>query len=474
MMKLRRVLIAGLALTVILVACAPATSAPAQTNPVPQPTLPPSTAIPTHEPAGVGVPVFEYLNDRSELLVISSVTGKPLDEFAPIALGTNYSYAFSPDKSTLALVSDAQLYLIDLPSWKYRTADVGSHGWLSSMVYSPDGARFAFASGGPEGDLRVVDARSGEVRASAQAGFSITSARFTTDGKAIMVYGPHIAATGVAANAGVSVGAPRAALLASSDLSTLWSVELHGICAGTFPKKAGTEDTEAIYQPGAAWHFDPGIAFAPDRDVLYLVHGDADKLTTVDFATRKVRTVGIHAKLGWLDQLMMLTAGVAHAKGMDGTSKQALISPDGKYLYVVGSTEVVTMPTKGTSLDVTDTPIGLAVIATDDGTLVDKMDTEAISVSLSPDGMHVLLSGWSNTGTYGTSWTDVYDTASRSIVKHLDRLSLVPTRLMDGQAILGSSSNFSDSMCYEASVNPDTWAIAGNWKGACLGWLPNP
>ena len=252
-----------------------------------------------------------------------------------------------------------------------------------------------------------------------------------------MVYGPHIAATGVAANAGISIGAPKAALFAASDLSLHWSLELNGVRAGTFAKKAGTEDTEAIYQPGAAWHFDPGIAFAPDRDVLYVVHGDEDKLTTVDFTTRKVRTVGIHAKLSWLEQLLSLTAGVAHAKGMDGTSKQALTSPDGKNLYVVGSTEAVTKLAKGTNWDFTFTPLGLQVIATADGTLVDKIDTEANSVSLSPDGTHVLLSGWKDSGSYGTPWTDVYDTSSGSIVKHLDGLNLIPTRRIDGQAILG-------------------------------------
>jgi hypothetical protein len=203
------------------------------------------------------------------------------------------------------------------------------------------------------------------------------------------------------------------------------------------------------------------------------VHGDEDKLTKVDFTTRSIRTVGIHAKLSWLDQLMALTAGVAHAKGMDGTSKQALISPDGKYLYVVGSTQTVTMLAKGNNWDFKFAPIGLKVIAAEDGTLVDTVDTAANSAALSPDGMQVLLSGWKN-DNYSTPWTDVYDTTSRSIVAHLDWVSLVPARRMDGQAILGSSSMIGENVCYTASVNPETWAIAGDWKGSCLGWLLHP
>jgi len=479
MQNLRRILIVGLCLGVILTACSSATPASTSVLPtptsLPQPTLPPATPVPTSEPVGVGAPVIEYLNEQSKLLVISSVTGKPFDTFAPIPLGYNYNYAFAPDGRTLALVSDAQLYLIDLPSWKYRTSDVGLHGWISSVVYSPDGTLLALASDGSDGALRVVDAKSGEVEASAQAGFSIRNIKFTTDGKAIMVYGPHLASTGVAANAGVSVGAPKAALFDLSDLSVLWSVELTGIRDGTFPKKADTANTQDIYQPGAAWHYEPGIAFAPNRDVLYLVHGDEDKLTTVDFAHQKVSTVDIHVKTSWLDQLMALTAGVAHAKGMDGTTKRAIISPDGKFLFVSGNTEIVTQQANSNNWDVTDTSIGLQMIAVDDGTLVEKIETEASPAWLSSDGKQIFLSGWKRNTSYGTPWTDVYDISSRSIVKHFDGLYLFPTRRIDGKVILVSSNAIDENLSYMASVEPDTWAIMGEWKEpANVSWLIGP
>jgi hypothetical protein len=473
MIKLRCIFVASLALSLILTACSPALPAATRTSPVAGPTVQTATAFSTHEPADIGAPVFESLNGQSELLVISSLTGKPLDDFAPIMLTPNYDYAFAPDGSTLALVSAAQLYLVDLPSWKYRTSDVGLHGWPGTMTYSPDGIWILITSGGPDSNLRIVDAKSGQVKASAQAGFSITNARFTTDGQAIMVFGPHIAASGDAANAGVSIGAPKAALYAVRDLSLRWSVELSGVRAGTFPKKAGTENTQAIYQPGAAWHFDPGIAFAPARDIMYAVHGDEDKLTTVDFTSREVRTVRIHPKSSWLDQLMDLTAGVAYAKGMDGTSKQAVISPDGKYLYVVGTTEVVTLQAKGSNWDFKMTPLGLQVIEADDGMLVDKMDTQASLARMSPDGTHILLSGWKN-DNYSTPWTDVYDASSGSIVKHLDSVSLLPTRRIDKTAILASNSYISENICYSASVDPGTWALASHWEGPCVEWLLNP
>jgi hypothetical protein len=440
----------------------------------PQPTLPLATPIPTPELVEVGVPVIKYLNGPNELFVISSVTGKAFDTFTPIPLGYNIYNAFAADGHTLALVSDGQLYLIDLPSWDYHTSDVGLHGRFISVVYSPDETLLALASGEPDGALLVVDARSGEVKTSAQAGFSVRNVRFTTDGKAIMVYGPHLASTGVAANAGVSVGAPKAALFAISDLSVLWSVELAGIRDGTFPKKADTANTQDIYQPGAAWHYAPGIAFDPNSDILYAVHGDEDKLTTVDFTHRKVSTVDVHVKTSWLDQLMALTAGVAYAKGMDGTTKQAVISPDGEFLFVGGNTEVVTQQADG-NWDITDTAIGLQVIAVEDGTFVNKINTEASPAWLSPNGRQVFLTGWKRNTSYGTPWTNIYDISSSSIVKHLDGIYLIPTRRMDGKVILVSSNAINESLSYMASVEPDTWAITGEWKGpANVSWLIGP
>jgi len=286
-----------------------------------------------------------------------------------------------------------------------------------------------------------------------------------------MVYGPHLASTGIAANAGVSVGAPKAALFAVSDLSVLWSVELNGIRDGVFPKKADTANTQDIYQPGAAWRYEPGIAFDPSTDVLYLVHGDEDKLTTIDFTKRKVSTVKVHVKTSWLDQFIALTAGVAHAKGMDGTTKQAVISQDGNYLYVVGTTEAYSKNSSG-NWDVTQTFVGLQVIATEDGSLVDQKDTEASSVALSSDGKYLFLTGWDNDNT-GTSWTEVYDIASNKIVKHIDSVYLTPTRRVDGTPIL-VSNEYIGNVCDMVSVDPTTWAVASDWKGYCVGWLIDP
>lgn len=468
MQNLRCNSIACLCLGITLTACVSATPVPTSILPTLPPTSSPATPVLSPELVGVGVPVIEYLNEQSELLVISSVTGEVFDAFTPIPLGENYDYAFAPDRHTMALVSNARLYLIDLPSWKYH---ISVEGLYSAPFYSPDGSMLALAGGDSEGTLRLVDTKSGQVKATAQAGFSIRKVKFTTDGTGIMVYGPHLASNGAAANAAVSIGAPKAALFNLSDLSLLWSVGLDAVLDGIFPKKADAQD---IYQPGAAWYYEPGIAFSPNSDKLYLVHGDEDKLTTVDFIGRKVKTVDVHIKTSWLDQFLALTAGVAHAKGMDGTIKHAVISPDGKFLFVGGTTEVVTQQANG-NWDVTDTAIGLQVIAVKDGTLVDQIDTEASPAWLSHDGKQVFLTGWKINNSYGTPWTDVYDISSRSIVKHLDSVFLIPTRRIDGKAILASSNTISSNVSYMTLVDPDTWATVNEWNDKVdVGWLLDP
>ena len=457
----------GLGLSVILTACAPATMA------VPPTTLSPIVTSPvTPEPVGVGVPVIDYVHGQAELRVVSSLTGKPFDEFPSVPLEYNDTFAFAPDGKTLAVISDGKLYRIDLPSWKSRITDIDLQGPVIPVVYSLDGSLLALVGGTSAEELRIVDARNGEVIARAQADFSIRELKFTADEKAIMVYGPQLASTSIATTIGVSAAAPQAALYAVSDLGLLWSVRLDGIRDGIFPKKPDTANTPDLYQPGAAWFFQPGVTFAPDHDLLYLIHGDQEKLTTVDFSGRNVKTVDLHVETSWLDQLLFMTAGVAHAKGMDGTTKQAVISPDGKLLFVVGNTETVTPKANGTDWDITDTPIGLQVIDPQTGTLLEKIDTDASLVRLSPQGSQMLLSGWRD---HSKLFTDVYDISSRSIVKQLDGMDLIPTRRLDGKVVLVSSDFLDGKVTDVTLLDPLTWATIAKWQApGDIGWLMVP
>ena len=464
MAKLIDMLTIGVAFSMLLTSCAPAATAPAAPVASPAPTSTSrATPVPTDEPLSLAAPAILYPNGKSELIVASTATGSVFHAFAPIPLGQDYNYAFSPDGRTLAMVSDAQLDLIDLRSWTYRSSKIDLYGWLSAVVYSPDETLLALATGGTNSDIRIVDAKGGTVLASTKVDFSVRNVKFTTDQKAIMLYGAHVDGDGL------STGAPVAAMFSASKLTPLWSAELKNVHDGAVPKDPHTTD---IHQPGAAWYYAPAIVFARGADILYAIHGDEDKLTTVDFSARQVKTLSIHAQQSWLDRLLAFGAGTAYAKGMDGTNKQAVISPDGKSLFVVSTTEAYVKSTGG-NWDTITTHNGLQVIAVADGSILRQQKTEAESVALSPDGRYLFLSGWKN-ANYEALWSEVYDLASNARLTHMDSTQLMPTRHLDGTPVLVSTDYFSDSLCQLASVDPNTWEITSDWKGTCIGWLLGP
>jgi hypothetical protein len=140
---------------------------------------------------------------------------------------------------------------------------------------------------------------------------------------------------------------------------------------------------------------------------------------------------------------------------------------------VGGNTEVVTQQANSTSWDITDTSIGLQVIAAEHGTLIDKISTEASSVRPSPDGKQIFLTGRRN----GITWTEVYDISSHNVIKHLDNMYLMPTRRWDGEVTLVADQyygNNGDKVCYTALIDPAAWTITNRWKGYCIAWLISP
>ena len=60
----------------------------------------------------------------------------------------------APDGRKLTLVSNGELHRVDLASWKSSDTDVDLRGWISALLYSPDGKLIAMAEGAPEGEIR--------------------------------------------------------------------------------------------------------------------------------------------------------------------------------------------------------------------------------------------------------------------------------------------------------------------------------
>jgi len=457
-------------LILLLAACA----APSQPTSIPTDNpAPESQAVTLDGTLGTSLlaTTWDDSPEDNALFPLDPASGAALPGYEPIALGyTSYS-AYSPDRQTLAMVSfptettyNGSLLLIDLPAWKAQHFELKLVGWVSTMAFSPDGKRLAIAHGQTYYQITMVDLEQGVVETQAEMDSFVSRLKFTSDGEALMVYGSTIDNTN-----GLDADPPQVLLLDAIDLSPRWSVELENVRDGIFPKDETITHPE-LYEPGNAFYLSPGLVFAPDQDTLYVVHADAEQLTTVNFDDQIVETIEIKTKLTWFERLLSLTAGVAHAKIADGTNKQAAISPDGQFLYVMGITTASFQDQMG-NLQMEQTQHGLEIIQTSDGSRLEHFETEATELSLSPDGRFLYMRNWGA----GPPWTEIFDTASRQLVEHKEKLFGTPALLVNGEALLVSTYSTSETSNFMSVLQPDGSSVLAEWRApASVWWLSPP
>jgi len=216
------------------------------------------------------------------------------------------------------------------------------------------------------------------------------------------------------------------------------------------------------------------LVFAPQGDVLYIVHPNEDILTSVDFDAQKISSVEIRTRLSWYENLFSLGASIAHAKIAEGTNKHAVISPDGQFLYIVGERNEL-VNSENDDWQIKTIPLGLQIVRTGDGSRVDRFDTKASDISISHDGQYLFLQGWSQ--TQGSAWTQIFDTETKQPVTQVqDNTWLVPTHRLNGAPILASSVyiNGEDQQHYTI-VNPEDLSVLAEWNSTdYLVWLDMP
>jgi hypothetical protein len=189
----------------------------------------------------------------------------------------------------------------------------------------------------------------------------------------------------------------------------------------------------------------------------------------VDYENQKIETVDIQARLTWFERLLSLTAGVAHAKIGDGIIRQAVVSPDGQFLYVVGVNNM-TLIDKWGNWQMEQTPLGLEILQTKDGSRVDQFESIATELSISPDGRFLYLRNWGKT----TPSTEIFDTSTRQVIARKEKVSAMPVLLMNGEFLLASAYSTSDTSHHMAILQPDGLSVLAEWTDNESVWWLTP
>ncbi len=370
--------------------------------------------------------------------------------------------AFSADGNTLAIVDyasetyqDGRLHFVDLQSWTAVTATLSIMKWVSSMSFNPGATQLAIAYAAPNSPpgaaqpyiLAVVDRLSGTLINQQVIDFNPSLLEYTPDSKSLVAFGAEENYLGDAL--------PLAQLLVfnASDYSIAWQPSLGAIRAGVRQRK----DTDIDYLLD---QWGPAAVLSSDGRELYIVHADEEKLTRVDLVNFQMKTVEIQPKRSWLERLLSAGTSVAYAKGINGTTKQAILL-DGR-IFVTGLVSTMEKDSAG-NWQFNQTSIGLQVIDAASGELLDKMASEASQFELSPAQDALYLEGW----TDNSPWTEVVSTRDLKVIRRLPGYNLkVASRPGGGKFLLATGGNFEVTSL--AAVDPA--ALAGKGELQLKPW----
>lgn len=375
--------------------------------------------------------LWDNLRLQYRLLPVDPENGYPLCGSTPIPFDQYVHQAVSPDGNMLASFNyrdeyyqDGSLSLVNLNSWQVVTTTVKVDAEINSMVLNPAGDLLAFAlqpkpgaQSSPHSPLYLYDVKSGQVTNSTLLDFIPRSMHFTGNGKWLAIYGS------TQGGETEQLPAAYALLLWTNHLGLAWRQELNILDGSSL---VGPKDQEKTL---VSWS--PGLAYAPERDLLYIVSANEEKLTIVDYINRSVEAKIIQtASASWLDHLLSWTASTAQARTMWGVQKQAVLSSDGGRLYV-------TMQATSTQTGIgppgqPQGPFGLQVIDIKTTSQVAHLDTKAIDIQISPDGKYLFLRSWDG----GTPTTDVLLAGTLEVVAHLPAQSLITPHTFAGKVVI--------------------------------------
>jgi dipeptidyl aminopeptidase/acylaminoacyl peptidase len=396
---------------------------------------------------------------------IDPATGNTVEGYPPISLGVNFYYSITRDRRTLIFASypsanpsRAAVDFVDLTKWQDDPAiQLPSKGWASALTVSADGSRFAMATVQPKDtSLWLMDVTRHVVLAHALTPLLINNMQFTPDSQGLLIYGQN-----EDHDNGLSHGPPVAELRSAQDLQIEWSKVLSSVREGFVPNQSYKGNA---HDPRVGTTFRPAVVFAPDADVMYIVHADVDRLTRVDFARKTVLTQDIRQATSLLERIVEVTAGNAYAKGQEGAERSAVISADGSTIFTCGTQNKFVEQPNGT-LVLVQTRLPLRALDAAHATQIFQSEAMGSDLDLSGDGSAVLVPQMNYDTGYVTSTTEV-NSATGKINGEDQGFALRTTHRMDGTPLAVSSTSLSASQVssYALSAFGADGAPLGHWE----------
>lgn len=377
------------------------------------PTAPRAAELPTTVPSPGSQPVLVTTPSRAAmplLLVDGDTSGtrlrvRPVDPVTladvpgtqPISLENNYTAALSSDGRTFAAITwpknqmanrGGALHVIDLARWADQTTAVTFEDYVRQLLFDADGRRLYWVRPGPMTAEPALNADPGVYR------YDLVSATLSRVVPLPANFLPEFAGVGIAGDrmaiVGSTIGEPsssRAAEVYVVDLAKgelVVRFELAGIRAGQVRQPgAGIDDLRNV-RPALGWDL--------PRGRLYVVDADDDRVAVIDLAAAAVRgPVAIRPRLSLLDRLLALLSPPAEAKMQSSSDRRAVVSPDGRRLYLSGfrSDFVGSLSAQDPGREQV-TPLPLQVIETTNMSEIGRMDIASTELAISPDGRHLL------------------------------------------------------------------------------------
>ncbi len=417
-------------------------------------------------PPACGLVVMDYSYAPSLLEEIDPTTGQPLASLKPLPVGNALSAALSADHRTLALgiipndtASPTFIQIVWLDTWKLGAKlqmPLKPAEWLQDLTMTPDGTGiYVIVDDGSQTPAQATLQYFSYNRAhdalkfvwSAPLPFlpgngMLNDSEFalSADGKTAYLFSaattpPQLAAVPLRAN---GIGSPRI-------------LSLPSVASGTVPPFG---DENYTYKPGDPIYqwYQPAVMFVPAQNKLYLVHAEAqnpgkDVLVVIDLARMALgpdipikgenlpqAAASLPAQANTLAapsaaRSRPLSAqpqvGLRPLKGWkpyNGRSETGAVSPDGRWIYLSGTSSTPQFNSSGSWSGEQQTNLGLLQIDTQTGQTVAHAYAGASfsALAFGQDGRNLYLfgppSGISQPNIGITDVLLIFDTQQRKVV----------------------------------------------------------